>query len=177
MVRRLAARVLDIGIVAVALVAPILASDPFKSRGFGLGYGLYMVAWAGFGVIVLWPMYEMLGARRGATFGKNLMGLRVTGAGGALPSAKQAVRRTGLVIASMEVLLIGVGVTFGEHNPTVGLGVCGAVVAPPLIALMRGRSTWVDRLTGTSVTRNRRARPRSRAISAEGTSVAGSSTE
>jgi uncharacterized RDD family membrane protein YckC len=155
--RRIVARLVDITVVAVCAIVPILASDPFKSRGLGeggLGYGLGIFAWAAFSFLVLWPAYEILGANRGATPGKKLMGLRVLGTDGALPTKTQAVRRAGLIIFQTEiVLLFSSGFTFAEHNPLAGAVIAVAVVAPSLTPILLGRMTWVDRVTHTTVTR------------------------
>jgi uncharacterized RDD family membrane protein YckC len=155
--RRIVARLVDITAVAVCAIVPILASDPFKSRGLGeggLGCGLGIFAWAAFSFLVLWPAYEILGANRGATPGKKLMGLRVLSRDGALPTKAQAVRRAGLTIFQTEiVLLFGSGFTFAEHNPLAGAVIAVAVVAPSLTPILLGRMTWVDRVTHTTVAR------------------------
>jgi uncharacterized RDD family membrane protein YckC len=155
--RRIVARLIDITVVAVCAIVPILASDPFKSRGLGeggLGYGLGIFAWAAFSLLVLWPTYEILGAKRGATPGKKLMGLRVLGTDGALPTKTQAVRRAGLTIFQAEIVLIfSPGFAFGEHNPLAGAVIAVAVVAPSLTPILLGHVTWMDRVTHTTVTR------------------------
>jgi uncharacterized RDD family membrane protein YckC len=155
--RRIVARLIDITVIAVCAVVPILASDPFKSRGLGeggLGYGLGIIAWAAFSLLVLWPACEIVGANRGATPGKKLMGLRVVATDGALPTKTQAVRRAGLTIFQTEiVLLFSPGMIFAEHNPLAGAVIAVAVVAPSLMPILLGRTTWVDRVTRTTVGR------------------------
>jgi len=106
------------------------------------------------GFLVLWPAYEILGANRGATPGKKLMGLRLLGTDGALPTKTQAVRRAGLIIFQTEiVLLFSSSFTFAEHNPLAGAVIAVAVVAPSLTPMLLGHTTWVDRVTHTTVAR------------------------
>lgn len=154
--RRVAARLIDIVFTAIGLAAPILATDPFRRRGLsvGLGYGLAVMAWIAFYLMVVWPAYEVFGVRRGATPGKKLMGIRLVGADGGLPTRAEAVRRAGLVLIPTEiVLLFGSAFTFAEHNPIAGASIGVAVVAPSLIPILFGHRTWVDRATHTTVIR------------------------
>ena len=158
---RLLAYDIDFILCSTVLVLPQLfvyqLTGGFPFTSFNQAHELYL--WVLFTIsLPVWVYFIYMESARQATFGKRLLGLKVTNADGNRIAFEQAILRTAIRLLPWEVTHFSLMWIYFEDEPNINVGIWAAngLIVLYLVVLFanRGKMALQDFLVGTRVKRS-----------------------